>query len=85
MSFIQMILSKIFLRRNCPVFSFPSSFMVAEVIPLPLKFVVTNNLPVSKDNIQITVFFHLAVKGAFGKITILRESDHSTLRECMFQ
>lgn len=83
-SSIQTIPSKIFPRKPplCSVSFHP--FTVAQVISLPLKFVIATNLPIFKGNIQITLSFHLTVKGAFEKMTMFIESDHSTLRGLMF-
>lgn len=55
--------------------------MVAQVIPLPSKFVVATNLPIFKDNIQAAMPFYLIVKGAFEKMNMFIESDHSWVSE----
>lgn len=59
--------------------------MVAQVILMPLKFVVATNLSIFKDSIQVAISFHLIVKDAFEKMNMFIESDHSTLRGFMFQ
>jgi hypothetical protein len=66
-----MISSKIFLRKTaaCSVFF----HAVAQVILLLPKFLAATNFPILKDNIQIIMFFHLSVKDAFGKMTMLRK------------
>lgn len=54
-SLVQTIPSKILYRKTalCSVSFVPC--MIAKVIPLPAKFVVATNLPVFKDNIQISI------------------------------
>lgn len=82
---VQTIPSKILHRKTalCSVSFDPC--MIAQVIPLPATFVVATHLPVFKDNIQITVYFHLAVKDAFEKMTVSFKSDQSTFRGFMFR